>query len=123
MSSKTTKSSSPIYGHQRALKYACLLLAANAGTSLKLTPGPHLTKKLDLDHEVKFIMIAFNEAKELIMNDRGETSTLDASSLLHNKVIKSLHETVERWNLVEERLQTGILSNNKVSLKFLTSSF
>lgn len=94
------------------LNYSYLLLSLTVGTSLKLTPVQHSTQRLDLSQESTLISNAFNEAKALITNEAGDSLEFDASSLLHSKTIKKLVNSIERWNVVEKRLQNGIVNGD-----------
>lgn len=114
MSLNTTKGQQPVPMQQKVLKFALLMLCTQMATSLKLTQVPYLAKTLDLDQETRWITTAFNDAKAIMMSDDGGSTELDASTLLHNRAIKRLHSSIERWSLVEDRLQNGILNSDQV---------
>ena len=95
-------------------------MCVQIGMSLKLTQVPHLAKTLDLDQEAKWVAVAFNDARELMTNRNRESSEFDASTLLHNRAIKKLHSSIERWGLVEDRLQNGISNSDQVR-KFINN--
>ena len=86
----------------------------SAAASLKLTPVPYLTKKLDLDQEAQLITVAFNDVKELILDGKVGSTVLDATTAIHSLAVKRLHSTIERWNLVEDRLQNAMSSSDQV---------
>ena len=133
MSSNKVKQSRPVQIHKKTLKCAVVIMCLQTGMCLKLTQVPHLAKTLDLDQEAKWVAVAFNDARALMTNKNEESSEHDASTLLHNRAIKRLHSTIERWSLVEDRLQNGISNNDQVrilnnhcktpALSTMTSSF
>ena len=84
------------------------------GTSLKLTPVQHPTRKLELDLESKSVTLAFNEAKEFIIKETSSFSDTGVSVTLHTRAIKKLHSAIERWNMIEERLRTAISTSDQV---------
>ena len=86
------------------------------GTSLKLTPVQHPSRKLELVHEANSVTLAFNEAKEFIINETSSSSDTGASVPLHTRAIKKLHSAIERWNMIEERLRTVISTSDQVQL-------
>lgn len=100
--------------HRRVLKCVFLLVVLKLGESLKLTPVQNQSRKLELDQETKSISVAFNEAKELISSEPDAISESHAKYLLQNHVIKKLHSSIERWNSIEDRLRSVILTTDQV---------
>lgn len=88
------------------------------GTSLKLTPVQHPTRKLELDFESKSVSVAFNEAKEFIINETNTITETGVSVTLHTRAIKKLHSAIERWNMIEERLRNTISTSDQVPPPF-----
>lgn len=102
--------------HHRILKCVVLLVILKLGDSLKLTPVQNQSRKLELDQETKSISVAFSEAKELISNESSVISESHAKQLLQNHVMKKLHSSIERWNSIEDRLRSVILTTDQVEI-------
>ena len=100
--------------HHRVLKCVALLVILNLADSLKLTPVQNQSRKLELDQETKSISVAFSEARELISNEPSVISESHAKYLLQNHVMKKLHSSIERWNSIEDRLRSVILTTDQV---------
>ena len=100
--------------HHRVLKCVVLLVILKLGDSLKLTPVQNQSRKLELDQETKSISAAFSEARELISNEQSVISESHAKHLLQNHVMKKLHSSIERWNSIEDRLRSVILTTDQV---------
>jgi hypothetical protein len=103
--------------HHRVLKCFVLLVILKFGDSLKLTPVQNQSRKLELDQETKSISAAFSEAKELISNEPSVISESHAKDLLQSHVMKKLHSSIERWNSIEDRLRSVILTTDQVQTK------
>jgi hypothetical protein len=122
MSRNKRKPSYQTNNNRRTLKCVFLLMVSKFGTSLKLTPVQHPTRKIELDLESKSVTHAFNEAKEFIVNETNTFSETGVSVTLHTRAIRKLHSAIERWNMIEERLRTAISTSDQVPPEILFSS-
>ena len=108
---------------------ALLLLGIPSNDALKLTPVHQSTQHVDIASEARALSNAFMDAYNYVKV--GSNVPVDESSrveyyanLLHNRAVKRLESSINRWILLEEKMKLSMPHHTSVKVsKFLCAFY
>jgi hypothetical protein len=106
-----------------ATTLACLwaiVFSSSRCTALKIVPVQQQIQKVDVGFENQLLQVAFKEAYAYLHSERlksigNKIGGPDAAE--HAKVVRKLKNSIDRWTILEEKLQTSVSPESLASFK------